>query len=91
MRYKYQYSDELERQALLEEHENMTLVEEQNITDGNFLVFLDMPPNHEVSLIQRIQVTESETVLLKAKTQANADRADFQEELIVELAMMIYS
>lgn len=43
MRYKYEYKTAAERDALIQEHSNLVLVEEQNITDGNFLVFVDAP------------------------------------------------
>jgi hypothetical protein len=45
----------------------------------------DMPvPPTEIEILQQ------ENLLLKAQAQANADRADFQEELIVEMAMIVY-
>ena len=40
---------------------------------------------------ERLKELEKENLLLKAQAQANADRADFQEELIVEIAMKVYS
>lgn len=41
MRYKYEYKTAVERDALIQEHSDLVLVEEQNITEGNFLVFVD--------------------------------------------------
>lgn len=46
-----------------------------------------VPPTIEDQLAEIRQ----ENTLLKAQSQANADRADFQEELIVEMAMIVYS
>jgi len=34
---------------------------------------------------------KADNTLLKAQSQANSDRADFQEELIVELATIVYA
>lgn len=39
----------------------------------------------------KLQALEKENTLLKAQIQAASDRADFQEELIVEMAMILYS
>lgn len=44
MRYKYQYATDEEKQALMADHSALILVEEQNIIDGNFLVFADTIP-----------------------------------------------
>lgn len=44
----------------------------------------DMPvPPTEIEILQQ------ENLLLKAQSQANADRADFQEEVITEIIMTI--
>jgi hypothetical protein len=37
-----------------------------------------------------IEILKQENILLKAQNQALSDRADFQEELIAEIAMMVY-
>lgn len=37
-----------------------------------------------------VEKLQQENHLLKAQVQANADRAGFQEELIVEMTMLIY-
>lgn len=49
---------------------------------------LEPQPPKEPTEIEKLQ---QENQLLKAQVQANADRADFQEDLIVEMAMMVYS
>lgn len=41
MIYKFQYYSDEERLRLLIENENLVLIEEQNISEGNFLVFTD--------------------------------------------------
>lgn len=44
MNYKYEYKTELERQNLLKSNDNLILVEEQNIKEGNFIIFSDVVP-----------------------------------------------
>lgn len=44
MDYKYQYKDDTERQSILNKNKNKYLIEEQNITEGNFLIFSDIKP-----------------------------------------------
>lgn len=43
MLYKFQYHDEKERTNLINQHSNFDLIEIQNITEGNFLIFSDEP------------------------------------------------
>jgi hypothetical protein len=40
---KIQYTDSLDRQAVIDANIEKTLIEEQNISDGNFLIFTDTP------------------------------------------------
>lgn len=56
-------------------------------------------PEEEVSKLQAIlqeqhpdelEILKQENTLLKAQIQAAADRSDFHEELIVEMAMLMY-
>lgn len=42
MRYKIQYTDDLDRQRIMDENTDKQLIEEHNIAEGNFLVFTDM-------------------------------------------------
>lgn len=41
MNYKMQYVDNTDRQRILDDTTDKKLIEEQNLTDGNFLVFTD--------------------------------------------------
>lgn len=41
---KVQYQTVEERANIIEQNKNLLLVEEQNITEGNFLIFTDTPP-----------------------------------------------
>jgi len=45
---KVEYKNEKERTTLLSIHSDLILIEEQNITEGNFLIFSDTIPEKEV-------------------------------------------
>ncbi|MDO6355104.1 hypothetical protein Q3V94_08435 [Caloramator sp. CAR-1] len=40
---KFQYTTKEERERIIQENQNLVLIEEQNIIDGNFLLFSDNP------------------------------------------------
>lgn len=44
MIYKYQYTDSEDRQTILNSNSNKILIEDQNIFEGNFLIFSDVKP-----------------------------------------------
>lgn len=50
----------------------------------------ELEAEREVTL-KKLKALEGENKLLLAMSNANSDRADFQEELIVELAMIVYA
>lgn len=69
MEYKYQYKTQEERSALMLEHNNLILVEEQNLIEGNFLMFADtkrptpivyvsIPEETILNLENRVSATE---------------------------------
>lgn len=43
MKYTCQYATQAERQSILDNNQDKFLIEEQNITEGNFLIFADEP------------------------------------------------
>lgn len=43
MLFKVQYSNQINRQTVLDANADKILIEEQNITEGNFLIFTDTP------------------------------------------------
>lgn len=59
---KLQYSDSSERQRIIDENSDKVLIEEQNIIDGNFLIFTDERP-----------ITEEVKQLKSKLQQAEAD------------------
>ncbi|PKL00077.1 MAG: hypothetical protein CVV56_08155 [Tenericutes bacterium HGW-Tenericutes-1] len=44
MNYKIQYNTQEERNVIVNKNLSLFLIEEQNITEGNFLVFSDLKP-----------------------------------------------
>lgn len=64
MFYQFEYSDEAERFALLEAHADKYIVEERNITEGNFLVFTDVQPFH-LEVKGRLESLEQEKMILQ--------------------------
>jgi hypothetical protein len=54
MEHKFEYKDESERKSILEANNSYYLIEEQNITEGNFLIFSDVQP-------QQVDVKQQET------------------------------
>lgn len=43
MNIKIQYTTQEERSQIIDDKKNLTLIEEQNLNDGNFLIFTDEP------------------------------------------------
>lgn len=62
MLYKYQYETEEEKQDILSANTDKRLIEVQNITEGNFLIFSDQPIEKEVVYIN---VPQNEIEALK--------------------------
>ncbi|MEY8001215.1 hypothetical protein AB8U03_13620 [Clostridium sp. Mt-5] len=44
MNYKFQYQNDTDRTTILNNNKDKILIEEQNITEGNFLIFSDVKP-----------------------------------------------
>lgn len=44
MNYKYEYTDSVSRQAVIDAHKDLVLIEDDTITEGNFLIFSDVKP-----------------------------------------------
>lgn len=68
MLYRYQYETPEEREIIIQNNKNLTLFEEQNITEGNFLVFTDNIPvtNQDIlTLMDGIATTFEELLALR--------------------------
>lgn len=71
MYYKYQYQTDDERESIINEHLDKYLHEEQNIAEGNFLIFSDEPIGKETVYTN---VPEQEFNQLKSR-QASTEEA----------------
>ena len=82
---KCKYNNQEERNQILQEksENGFYLLEEQNITEGNFLIFGEKPNSST-------PIQPSEVNILKAQLNATVERQEFIEDLIAELAMMVY-
>ncbi len=66
MTVTFQYNTINERYAILEQNQDKFLIEEQNITSGNFLVFSDTP-----RLEDNIQDIKNNTDMILLKQEGN--------------------
>jgi hypothetical protein len=58
MNYKIEYTDLTDRQAKVEANKDKILIEEQNIIEGNFLIFTDVKPlENQIADLQENQLT----------------------------------
>lgn len=62
MIYKFEYRNDTERQEIIEVHSEKYLIEEQNITEGNFLIFTDEFPLPSVEV--QIDELKQDTLIL---------------------------
>lgn len=85
MEYVFEYTGNEERDTIIQKNRNLFLIAEKNIASGNFLVFSDIKP-----LTVQIAELEQNNKLLEAKNQALADRADFIEDVVAEMATKVY-
>ena len=53
MLYKYQYNTQEERENIIINNNTLFLKEEQNITEGNFLIFMDTQPQIEIIQVEQ--------------------------------------
>jgi hypothetical protein len=71
---KIQYSNISERNTIIEENSNLILVEEQNIKEGNFLMFSDVPVEREIIFIN---APKEEFDNFKTQLEASQEAIDF--------------
>ncbi|AQS06151.1 hypothetical protein [Clostridium beijerinckii] len=81
MNYKYEYKSLEERESLITTHSNLFLVEEQNITDGNFLIFVDEETKNQL-LVQQTIRGRVNTITAYASLDNNS--VDSLENAIIE-------
>jgi hypothetical protein len=79
MRYRYQYADEEDKQSLIDAHADKYLIEQQNITEGDFLVFSDEPLVYRPPLSEMVETLEGEAAMLALElvdTQIRLDQSE---------------
>lgn len=81
-----QYFSIEERENIILENSHLVLIEERNITEGNFLVFSDTLPEKEV---EYVNVPKKEFELLKAQNEVLVDKTEFHEEVLTEIILAI--
>ena len=65
LRYKYQYHDEEQRDGLIVQNSEKYLVEIQEITEGNFLVFTDIEPiKPPLTVSEQVLTIREDTLIL---------------------------
>lgn len=63
MTTKVQYTDQADRQLKIDANANKILIEEQNLFDGNFLIFTDIKPlENQIADMQDNQLTIMEAI-----------------------------
>jgi len=98
MLYKYQYLNDLERDKILTDNPDKRLLEVQNITEGNFLVFTDEPvvPDEYTVLSGQVDTLTTENAVLQMSmiemsvyTAMQDERLQTQENAVMELSMLV--
>jgi len=60
MNYKIEYINETDRQTIIDANNTKILIEEQNIIEGNFLIFSDVKPLEN----QLIELSDTQMVIM---------------------------
>lgn len=94
MKYIKQYNNEEEREQIINKNSTLTLIEEQNITEGNFLIFSDDPENDMPKVYMSVpeeefQELKQENIILKAQNKALADQSEFHSDVLTEIILTI--
>lgn len=74
MKHIFQYSSEEERDNILQTKSDLILIEEQNITEGNFLIFSDVPLDPPIIYINvpEVELNDLKNKLLTANEKYQA-------------------
>lgn len=71
---KIEYQNDSERTNLLNENSNLIIIEEQNVTEGNFLIFSDIPLEPRIIYTE---VPEQEFKNLKSRQESTEEAVNF--------------
>lgn len=81
MEYKYEYKDLSERELILNTHNDLVLIEEQNITEGNFLIFIDAVSALEIAKKQ-ILARRISTIIEYAQLQGESTLSSIEDTIL---------
>lgn len=59
MIYTHEFNNEIEKQTIIDNNQNLRLLEEQNLFSGNYLIYTD-DPDTDVSMVSK-QIEELKT------------------------------
>ncbi|WP_054955004.1 hypothetical protein [Paenibacillus dakarensis] len=82
MKLKLQYQNNDERQSILKTHSDKYLIEEQNIKEGNFLIFSDEAPLPSLE-VQVSDLRQDNVVLMDALATTFEEILMLREEINV--------
>ncbi|KAB2337662.1 hypothetical protein F7731_08700 [Cytobacillus depressus] len=99
MNLTIQYETDVQRENIINEKtsDGLYFIGEQINFDDKFLVFSPNPLVIEKRIVytevpkEEFDLLKEENTLLKAQNQTLTDRTDFHEDLIAEMAMLVYS
>jgi hypothetical protein len=75
---KFQYSTETEKDEIINSNTHLHLCEQQNLFEGNFLVFSELPlPIVPYYSNVEFEKLKSENTLLKSQLQSTQEAVDF--------------
>lgn len=80
MLYKFEYKDLEERELIVSQNTDKYLIEEQNIIDGNFLIFSNEKP-------KPIEIIPTPEELLNTEVKELKARLDSTEDALLELIL----
>lgn len=88
MNYKFQYQNDAQRNDLIARNSDKFLIEEQNIIEGNFLVFTDEAPIIETVIVYE-QVKNEELMQLQQDNLILMDALamTFEEVMMLRMEM----
>jgi hypothetical protein len=91
---KIPFTNEEEKVNIINEQTfemGLNLVEEANLLDGNYLIFVSEEELNKLREPSPIEKLQQENILLKAQNQALSDRTDFHEDVLSEIILTMYS
>ncbi len=82
MLYKFEYKDLEERELIISQNKDKYLIEEQNLLEGNFLIFSDEEPKPPEIILSPEELLNNEIKTIKEKMLE-------QDKVIEELMFVV--